>query len=274
MKQYPPIPPLDDAPDGLLDSGHLWLLEHIDGAQLRFRLRESGLVEFGDRERVYGAAENLPDTYRHAVRHVRENLDRDALRDAVDDPASVVFFGEATSYHTLDYDWERTPSLLGFDVWTAETGFRPPDAVERIFETFGLHPVNAVAREVNTRDFDPESYAMPESAWRDGPPAGVVVRNKRGQRAKLVHPDFEARSPPAAAEGTPAELAARTATPERFEKLDSGADAVSVDELVERALADIFRTEHARLRRLEGVDLSTFRSEVASLARAFRRDSG
>jgi len=40
---------------------------------------------------------------------------------------------------------------------------------------------------VNARDFDPEAYAIPDSAWRDGPAAGVVVRNKRqGRRGKLL----------------------------------------------------------------------------------------
>jgi len=38
---------------------------------------------------------------------------------------------------------------------------------------------------VNARDFDPEAYAIPDSAWRDGPAAGVVVRNKRQGRGKL-----------------------------------------------------------------------------------------
>jgi len=39
---------------------------------------------------------------------------------------------------------------------------------------------------VNARDFDPEAYAIPDSAWRDGPAAGVVVRNKRQGRGKLL----------------------------------------------------------------------------------------
>jgi len=50
----------------------------------------------------------------------------------------------------------------------------------------GLDSVNAVEREVNARDFDPEAYAIPDSAWRDGPAAGVVVRNKRQGRGKLL----------------------------------------------------------------------------------------
>lgn len=64
--------------------------------------------------------------------------------------------------------------------------FRPPDAAAAIFEGVGLDSVNAVEREVNARDFDPEAYAIPDSAWRDGPAAGVVVRNKRQGRGKLL----------------------------------------------------------------------------------------
>ena len=42
VKSYPPVPHVDSAPEGFLESGHLWVQELVDGAQLRFRLRESG----------------------------------------------------------------------------------------------------------------------------------------------------------------------------------------------------------------------------------------
>ncbi|MFC6614136.1 RNA ligase family protein [Halopenitus salinus] len=203
MKEYPSIPRAEDAPDRLLEGGHLWLLEKIDGGHLRMQLRESGLIRFGDRNRVYEDAEEIPVEYRHAVRHVRENLDREALRAAVDDVEDVVLFGEATYRNAIDYEWDRIPPFLGFDVWSDEAGaFRPPDAVESIFEALGLDPVNAIEREVRARDFDPGSYAIPKSEWYDGPAAGVVIRNKSGDRAAMVHPKLEAIDASEASEGS------------------------------------------------------------------------
>jgi len=80
VKTYPPVPRVEEAPEELFESGHLWVQELIDGAQLRFRLRESGVVEFADNRRSFG--EEPPLVFRHAVRHVRETLDREALRSA------------------------------------------------------------------------------------------------------------------------------------------------------------------------------------------------
>ncbi|SFR65256.1 RNA ligase family protein [Halogeometricum limi] len=283
MKQYPPIPPVEDAPDGLLDAGHLWILEKVDGGHLRFQLRESGVLRFGDRTRVFGDADDVPLPYRHAVRHVRENIDREALRRAVDDVEAVVFFGEAMHHHVIEYDWHRTPPFLGFDVWSDRVdGFRPPDTASHIFERLGLRPVNALERERHTRDFDAESYAVPSSAWYDGPAEGVVVRNKRGGRAQILHPRFREADDstadgPEPADGTVEELAARYATRRRFDRLASVLEAtygsVSFDTLYERAFEDVVREKHGRLfGGGRSIDVQAFRSELAALTREYLRE--
>ncbi|WP_312621116.1 RNA ligase family protein [Haloarcula sp. 1CSR25-25] len=118
MKQFPSIPRIDDPPEELFYEGHLWILETVDGRNMRFQLQNSELVQFGDRSGVYDDPNTMPDPYRHAVRYVRENLNRGSLRCAVDDVEAYVFFGEAMHHHTINYDWEQTPSFLGFDVWS------------------------------------------------------------------------------------------------------------------------------------------------------------
>ena len=277
MKEFPSIPRVADAPDGLFESGHLWVLEKIDGAALRFQLRESGAIRFGDRNRVYDDPEAIPAPYEHAVRHVRERLDRGALRNAVDDVESVVFFGEATHRHTIEYDWDRLPSFLGFDIWSESEGsFRPPGAVHGIFERLGLEPVNAVERELHTRDFDPKSYAVPMSAWYDGPAEGVVIRNKRGGWAKLLHPDFREVHETTPVDAPAEELAESYATDRRFEKLAHEHDGrdVTFETLYDRALMDIVREEHKRLYHgSSSVDFPAFRSAVAARTRAFLDES-
>lgn len=278
MKQFPSIPRLANAPDRLFETGHVWLLEKVDGANVRFQLQESGLIVVGDRSRVYDDPDAIPTPYRHAVRHIRENLDRQALRRAVDDPTEIVFFGEAMHHHTTEYDWQRTPSFLGFDVWSAsKQQFYPFDAVERIFERLGLTPVNAFEKERRVRHFDPEAYPIPQSAWYDGPAEGVVVRNKRGDQAKLLHPDFEEVDDTVAVDATAEELAAKYATRRRFEKLTNKLDdrekPVTFDELYERTLDDIVREEHKQLHHSErDIDLQLFRSTIAGRTRSFLDD--
>jgi len=278
MKAFPSIPRRANAPEELFQTGHLWLLEKVDGANFRFQLQQSGQIRFGDRNRVYQDPTAVPDPYRHAVRYVQEHLDREALRAAVDDVEEIVFFGEAMHRHTIEYDWDRTPSVLGFDVWSAaDEAFRPPGAVNRIFERLGLQPVNAVERELSARDFDPDSYTIPESAWYDGPAEGVVVRNKRGQRAKLLQPEFREVEDTIPVDASAAELAAQYATERRFEKIvgkfEDRGQAVSFDSLYDRVLEDILREEHKRLYHgSRELDLSAFRSEVAARTQAFLDD--
>lgn len=274
MKDFPTTPAAADAPAETFERGHLWLLELIDGAGLRFRLDDDGVLRFGDETRVYDDSDDMPASYQHAVRHVRENLDRSALRDAVADPRDVVFFGQSTQRQSLEYDWERIPSFLGVDVWSASAdGFRPPDTAEKIFERLGLHPVNALERERNTRDFDPDSYAIPRSTWYDGPAKGVLIRNKRGGRARLLHPEFSERDPDPIDVSAEA-FARECATRRRFERVADRIEAmgwtVTVDVLYDRMLETIVREQHRRLDHRESdVDMATFRSEVASLTRAF-----
>lgn len=272
MKSYPQIPHVDDAPAELLDSGHLWILEHVAGQQLRFRLRDSGRIQFGDSSRVYDDPDELPAQYRHAVRHVQRQLDREALRAAVDDVERIVFFGEAMQYQGVDYEWERTPSVLGFGIWSAAAGqFRPPDAVDGIFDRLGLQAVNAVEQEVRARDFSPETYSVPQSAWYDGPAAGVVIRNKQGHCGLLPNSDVDGSGSRLPDEPTAADLADRFGSRQRFERLatelDEQGQPVTVETLFERALDSILRELHPRT--FDRVDMGAFRSAVASRIRAF-----
>ncbi|MGA9402042.1 RNA ligase family protein [Haladaptatus sp.] len=276
MKQYPSIPTVDAAPESLLERGHLWIQEQIDGAGVRFQLRDSGMIQLGDRERVY-KADDVPPSYHHLLRHLRENLDREALHAAVEDVESVVFFGDATVKRTIDYDWERTPSFLGYDVWFAdEERFLPPDAVEKVYASLGLRSVNTFQKEVRAVDFDPQSYEIPDSNWYDGPAAGVVLRNKTGDRAQLSR-NFETEDGPSPARQSADELADELGTDRRFRRVADQLEAhnrpVTVDSLYDRVFEDIAREENDRLFQGRGdFDAGTFRSELAALTSEFVAD--
>ncbi|GAA0249329.1 RNA ligase family protein [Haladaptatus pallidirubidus] len=280
MKRYPPIATPDDAPKSMFGGGHLWIQEKVDGAHLRFQLRESGLLRFGDRNRVHDA-DAVPTPYQHAVRHIRENFDRSALRSAVENVESVVFFGEAMHRHIIDYEWSRTPSFLGFDIWSdSSERFLSPDRVEAIYRRLGLNHVNAFEKEVRAVDFDPHDYEIPRSNWYDGPAKGVVLRNKTGDRAKLLDSDFDTdtgfagRNGPKTSNKSPEAVARAYATDRRFERtastLEANQQAVTVDALFERTFETIVREEHAHLfDETNDIDLQAFRSELASLAQRF-----
>ncbi|MFC3476578.1 hypothetical protein [Halobacterium litoreum] len=261
MQAFPALPDVESAPVGLFNAGHLWVQEWVAGGPLRFQLGGDGLLRFGDGERVFPPGE-IPVGYRAAAREVRERLDRGALRDALDDTETATFFGVAPRFEGVDYDWARTPAFLGFDA-RVEGDFLPPDAVERTFERLGLTPLNAVAKEVRATDFDPGSYDAPVSAWRDGPAAGVLVRNKTGDRAVRR---FDTAVEVAPFEGDAEAAAAEFATRERIE---AAADEVGsdVDAVAERVVETLARERYAVLFGDDaGVDPAAFQSAVAKRA--------
>jgi len=270
VHEFPSLPPVADAPAELL-SGHLWLLELIDGRPLRFQLQDSGLLRVGDAERIYDDPELAPLPLRQAVTHIRESLDRAALRAAVDDVTAVTFFGVATTRESVPYELSSMPPFLGTDVWSADDGtFRPPDAADGIFRRLGLDPVNTFEREAHARDFSVDRYEIPRSAWYDGPAAGVVIRNKQGHRAQLPNPT---RSDPAASpeptQSKPAidVLVADYASAEQIDAIAASVDAdggaVAVDTVTDHLCAIIGRRHPAAFLGTDTLDESALRSAVA-----------
>lgn len=254
MKRIERPPPIDSAPAGLFERGHLWIQEAVDGGRLQFRMSATGEVEFGTETREFDP-QDVPPAHRHAVRHVRERLDREALMAAVEDPATVVFAGVATYRRRLDYDWRRLPGFLGTDVWSgSREAFLPPDATEQAFERLGLVPVNAIEKEVPAAHFDPREYDFPGSAWYDGPALGVVFRDKTGGRARRLNPavaDAEVGPDDGSASIDPESLADEYATARRFERvareLETRGRAVTFDALRDRVFEEVLREAYPTL---------------------------
>lgn len=247
MHERPSTPALSDAPAALLAGGHLWLREHVTGSPFRFQLQPSGVLAFGDGEREFGP-DDVPLPYAHAVRSVRERFDREAFRASVDDVTSVTFVGVAVDASGVAYDWNRTPSFLGTEVYDADHGaFLPPDSVEQVFEGLGLEPVNALAKEVRAVDFKPESYAFPGSDWRDGPVAGVLLADKTGHRAVLRNPAVATADGPETAATGPDELVAAHATARWLDgvvaRIGVSDDELDFDLLFERAVEALAREQ-------------------------------
>ncbi|MFB6134947.1 MAG: hypothetical protein ABEJ55_08160, partial [Halanaeroarchaeum sp.] len=89
MRAHPPLRPLTDT-SVLAEDGHLWLYEHVTGPILAFSMAPSGLLTFGiDGE----TRETMSPSLRRAAASVRQRVDRDALREGVNDVEQLVFYG-------------------------------------------------------------------------------------------------------------------------------------------------------------------------------------
>lgn len=266
MKAYPSPPQLDDAPEALLSRGHLWLREHVVGPQVRFTMEPSGLLIFGDREQVF---DDVPPEYRHTLRHIRAEFDRDAFHSAVEDPSTYVFFGVAPCHVGVAYDWERLPPFLGHAIWNeANERFIPSDRADKVFEGLNLTPVNTFQKEVNVRDFSPEQFEMPDSAWYDGPAAGVRIENRSGGSALLTEFAVGEQPTEQLAHDEPSAVASELVTDTRVnravEAVEAAGNTVTTAEVQTRIFEMIVREEYVRLDQ-SGIDVETLRSAVGSV---------
>jgi hypothetical protein len=250
VKQCPETPPLGDAEF----SGHVWVQELPTGGEFRFQVAPSGLVTFATAEESFDTTAAVPPQFRRAAQLINEDLDRDALDAATDDPSDVTFCGIATRNEGIKYDWDAVPPFVGVDIWSGrKEQFLSPDAATSVFGRLGLPTLPAIDKEVAAAHTDFTQYEAesecPQSAWRDGHAAGVLIRDKSGSRAVIwcSEPSEASASEPKSA----ADLATEHAPDERIEQtiaeLRAGDYSLTVDSIRDRLVADVARESYVDL---------------------------
>ncbi|MFC6865145.1 hypothetical protein ACFQGE_16985 [Halomicroarcula sp. GCM10025817] len=261
MKRCPETPAGSDVEF----SGHVWVQELPTGAEFRFQVAASGLVTVATASQSYETAASVPPQYRRAADCIDQRLDRKALEAATDDPSDVTFCGIATRNEGIEFDWQRLPAFVGVDVWSGrQDRFLPPDSATGVFERLGLPTLPAIDKEVPAAHIDVTQYTegseFPQSEWRDGHAAGVLIRDKSGGRAVARCDDGRSQSAPDAR--TAAVLAEEYATDDRIERaaaaLRTDGHSVTVEGVRDRLVSDVARESY--------VDLFSGGEFVASLA--------
>jgi hypothetical protein len=269
VKPYPPLPDLDAA-DATSFEGSVWIRELVVGDALRFGVADGGYLRFAAGERTF--ADDPPLRLRRAVRHVERSFDVDALLREASHPTELVFYGVATVSDGVEYDWARLPPFLGVDAWDGtRERWLPNDAVERAFEGLGLTGANAFEKELPVRHFYPERYEAPDSAWYDGPAAGVVVRDSHGTRAVRRNPTARASGDAEPELPTdPEALASAVVTDGLVARLAADLDGTATfDALFEATLDEAFRLAHAAVEGWDESEMRAFRGRVAEQVREF-----
>lgn len=252
VKRFPETPALAEV-DGL--SGHVWVQELPTGGEFRFQVASSGLLTFATDERSFDTVESVPPPYRRAARTITERLDRAALRAATDDPGAVTFCGIATWNDGIAYPWDSVPTFVGTDVWsTAKETFLSPDAATGVFDRLGLASLPAMEKELPVAHADfgkfDDDEEFPDSAWRDGRAAGVLIRDKAGGRAGAWRANTTAPVSTVTQQSA-TDLAETYATDERIRRtiraLESSGQPLTVASIRDRLVADVAREAYGEL---------------------------
>lgn len=289
MKKYPKIRRIGDrVNDGILESDPsvVFVQEKLDGANFRFTLErnieeeyhtEDRDLVFGSRNVAYKNEKDADKSFKHAMEYVRENISipHAELNDEAFGP--LTFFGEAMHPHTIDYEWEDTPSFLGFDVCSEYHGqFLDVEETEDVFEDLGLPTAPQHTLDVVVHG---DEFESPTSEYWDGPAEGVVIKNFeteqyakiRDEKFKEVFEEMRAGGPDPDRDPDEIILADRYATEPRIlktiHKFEDRGIEVGMDtmpDLWREVFEDIIEEEFEEIF-LGNYDLNTkdFRSEVA-----------
>jgi len=171
----------------------LVIKEKMDGANFRWTYNEDGKPIFGSKnveyvdeegEPAYDSSdyEKLDGRFTNAIEYVREKADPDEALAKGFDARKYTFFGENMVSHSLEYNWEEIPQVLGFDVYDHRLEeWLPPQEVEELFDALGIPTVPTVMnisvdgyREMRGSE---NGFEIPESRYRDGKAEGVVIIN-------------------------------------------------------------------------------------------------
>lgn len=273
LKKFPKVRPLGHPDtDAITEPGTIHVLEKMDGANFRWGVRDGDLI-IGSRNHTYPVGdENIPKAFQHAVDFVAEMLDGQNV------PENRTFFGEAMHKHTLEYDWDNTPSVLGFGVYNHDKErFEAWNWAKNDLQAYDI-PTVPMGDPIEPSDLSPD-YPIPASGYRDGRPEGVVFWHENGACAKLRTEEFREKhdgNTSGPEDYEPSEgheiLVETYCTETRIDKrindlLDQGhtLERSLMGEGLPQAVArDIFE-EHAHeiVNENETVDLKAFRSLVA-----------
>jgi hypothetical protein len=167
--------------------------EKLDGANLRFTV-EDGELKFGSKNVEYQDEDDIDPRFEDAVSSVRSSVEP---RDLVE---HLTYFCENMIKHSLDYNWEETPQVIGFDIYDhREDRYLPIKEAYEHFNRLQIFTAPIVDRKT-VEEVDPQEYEVPESGFRDGKMEGVVIINTDQEeddrsgfstRAKLVTEEFK-----------------------------------------------------------------------------------
>lgn len=177
--------------------------EKIDGANFRFMITKEGNIIFGSRTQQLTSDEgedtNVEKNFRRCVEFIREKWNN--LKYDGTNLSHLIFYGENMVKHTMNYDWEKIPPYLGFDIYDiTENEYVDGYHKQMIFEQIGLETVPIIkickAKEITKI----EDNSVPESKYasissQDRQAEGIVFKNYDKQIfAKYVREKFKEKN--------------------------------------------------------------------------------
>lgn len=182
-------------------SDEIVIEEKIDGGNFRFYISKKGDVIIGSRTQQLtdnkGKDTNMNKMFKSCSDFIRQQLKGKSLKQY----GHLIFYGENCVKHTINYDWNKMPIYLGYDIYNTDTKqYVHHNVAVELFKTLGLEfvPIIKTLKAKDIPKIDDElvpisKYAL-ESA-QDRKAEGVVFKNYNKQIfAKYVRDRFKEKN--------------------------------------------------------------------------------
>ena len=190
FKKYPKIRQLGHKEnDGILD-GELCIEEKIDGGNHRFMFKGKRII-FGSRTQQLtsneGEDSNVGKNFRRCIGFIRETVENSKKQGL----KGLMFYGENCIKHSCEYDWDKIPPFLGFDVYDLKKEqFIDVSKKHLLFKRLGLPSIESVVG-IWGKDLTEKDFEIPKSQFADNVAEGIVIKNYKKQLfAKIVSDKF------------------------------------------------------------------------------------
>lgn len=180
-------------------SDKICIEEKIDGCNVRLMFKDGKLI-FGSRTQQLtddeGKDTNVQKNFMRVINFIREQVWSNIDISDSKKYEKYIFYGEGCIKHTMNYDWDKIPPFLGFDIYDKEKEcYIEANVSKEIFKEVGLSFVPIIKtikageiKELN-EDMIPTSKYAPHQA------EGICFKNYKKQLfAKLVQEKFKEKN--------------------------------------------------------------------------------
>ncbi len=174
--------------------------EKVDGANIRILIKD-GKIIFGSRTQQLTSDEGedikIEKNFRKCVDFIREKLKDVDLKPF----NNLILIGECMVRHTLNYDWDKIPPFLGFDIYDIK-GEKYLD-LNSVILNYGILnlpivPIINICKASEIGEINDDLVPISQYAPRENPnqkAEGLVFKNyKRQIFAKYVRDEFKEKN--------------------------------------------------------------------------------
>jgi len=172
--------------------------EKYDGANFRFMIN-NGQIIFGSRNREIDENDSSVKNFLGAIEYIKNKL-KSMKKEVLKKYNGYVFFGENMVKHTLNYDWDKIPRFIAYDIYDIKVDrFLDWKETKRIFENLGFKFAKIIsivkACEFQTLQINDNLVPVTEYPPKTNPnqkAEGIVFKNYNKQMfAKYVRNQFK-----------------------------------------------------------------------------------